>query len=424
MRRFLVAVGVLILVLVAGAATAYYVTKHHLGQTVIGSSSGFDTTQTEPPPRHRPGVASPMFGVGPDHLHVGVGHVRPPFRLDWTANGGSLVEFPPAVAFHHLYYATFSGNLKAISTSDGSKLWGLPVGRCEAAGPAVSGYRGGTVYETFLNRVSGGPCIADPSSGLVLAVAAGPSHRVRWRRSLGASETSPTVVGSRVFIGTAEGNVYCLRASDGKTLWSYHVGGPVKGAIAYDRRKVFFGSYDGRFYALTAATGRLLWTASSSGHFYSTPSVAYSRVYVGSTDHSVYAFNENTGSLAWSRATGSYVYGAPAVWGGRVFIGSYDHNLYALDAATGSVDWTYQAAGPISGTAAVVDGVVYVSHIGNGGPRHTYGLDARTGRLIWTWNDGAFGSVVSDGVHVYLVGWGRIYAFVPRRGHHHRHGRG
>ena len=152
MRRFLIVVGVLVLVLVAGAASAYYVTKHHFGRTVIGSSSGFDTTQTEPRPRPRPGIVSQMFGVGPDHLHVGAGHVRPPFRLDWTANGGSLVEFPPAVAFHHLYYATFSGNLKAISTSDGSKMWGLPVGRCEAAGPGVSGYRGGTVYETFLNR--------------------------------------------------------------------------------------------------------------------------------------------------------------------------------------------------------------------------------------------------------------------------------
>ncbi len=422
-RRFLVAAGVLILVLAAGAASAYYIAKHRFGRTVIGSTTGFVSTRTTPTPSDRGGIASPMFGVGPEHLHVGAGHVRPPFRHDWTANGGSLIEFPPAVAFHHLYYATFAGKLRAISTNDGSTLWKIPVGRCEAAGPAVSATKGGTVFETFLNRTTSPACNADPSSGLILAVAAGPLHAVRWKRNLGASESSPTVVGSRVYFGTAEGKVYCLRASDGRTLWSYPVGGPVKGAITYDRGKVFFGSYDGHVYALTAATGKLVWTSPSSyGHFYSTPAVAYSRVYAGSTDHAVYAFDERTGAIVWSRPTGSYVYGSPAVWGGRVLIGSYDHLFYALNAATGSVDWTFQAAGPISGSAAVVDGVVYFTHLGSPGARHTYAIDVRTHRLLWSWRDGAFASVVTDGTKLYLVGWGKIYAFSPRGAHRQRHG--
>ena len=426
-RRILVAVGVLVVIIIAaGAATAYYVTNHRFGGDVVGSSSGFVSTQTAPPPKHRGEIDWPMFGVGPEHLHVGAGHVRPPFKLDWTANGSSLIEFPPAVAFHRLYYATLSGKLKAAATSTGKKMWGIPVGRCEAAGPAVSAYKAGTVYETFLNRV-GGPCIANPASGLILAVAATPSPKIRWKRHLGASETSPTVVGSRLYIGTAQGDVYALRASTGKTLWHYHVGGPVKGAITYDRGKVFFGAYDGNLYALHAGNGTLAWTTSSArdwsgghGRFYSTPAVAYSRVYVGSTDGKVYAFDESTGKLVWSRTTGSYVYGSPAVWNGRVYIGSYDHYFYALNAATGNVVWTFQAAGPISGSAAVVDRVVYFSHLGANGARHTYGLDARTGRQIWRWPDGAFASAVTDGKRLYLVGWGKIYAFSPRAPHRHR----
>src|SRR5262249_43908506 len=164
-RRYLVAAGVLILILVAGAASAYYVTSHRFGRTVVGSSSGFDSTQTISAPKPRAGLVSPMFGVAPEHLHVGVGHVRPPFRLDWTANGISLIEFPPAIAFHHLYYATFAGKLRAISTSDGARLWTINTGRCEASGPAVSTARGGTVFETFLNPQTGGHCAANPASG-------------------------------------------------------------------------------------------------------------------------------------------------------------------------------------------------------------------------------------------------------------------
>ena len=417
--RFLIVGGIVILL--AGAASATYVTRHRFGGNVIGSSSGFGSTQTVRPPSPGRGLPSPMFGVAPDHLHLGVGHVRPPFRLDWVANGISLIEFPPALAFQHLYYATASGNLIALSTSNGKRLWTVRVNRCQASGPAVNTSRGGTVFETFLNPRSAGRCIADPDNGLILAVAAGESHTVHWKRNLGASETSPTVVGRRVYIGTANGDVYCLHADDGTTIWHYHVPAPVKGAITYDRGKVFFGAYDGNVYALGAAAGKLIWRSSSAGgwggrgHFYSTPAVAYSRVYLGSTDGKVYAFDERTGQLVWARTTGAYVYSSPAVYDRRVFIGSYDRVFYALDAATGKVDWTFQAAGPISGSAAVIGGLVYFSHLGSRGTRHTYALDTRTGRKVWSFRDGAYGSVATDGSKLYVVGWGRIYAFSPRR---------
>lgn len=197
-RRILVAVGVLVLILLAGAAAAYYVTQHRFGGDVVGSSSGFVSTQTAPPPKRRGAIEWQMFGAQPQHLHTIPAGVRPPFRLDWTANGSSLIEFPPAVGFHKLFYATLAGKLKAAATSTGRKKWGLPVGRCEAAGPAVSAYKGGTVYETFLNRV-GGPCIANTSSGLVIAVdAASPksagsaisARPRRRRRSSGHASSS------------------------------------------------------------------------------------------------------------------------------------------------------------------------------------------------------------------------------------------
>jgi outer membrane protein assembly factor BamB len=287
----------------------------------------------------------------------------------------------------------------------------------------VNTYKGGTVYETFLNKQ---PCkrVDDPADGLLLALAAGRPHTVRWQRNLGASETSPLIVGKRLYIGTAQGNVFCLDARTGKTIWQYHVGAPVKGAIAYDGGKVFFGAYDGHLYSLGAASGKLIWTASSAsdftgarGHFYSTPAVAYSRVYLGSTDGKVYAFDEATGKLAWAHATGSYVYGSPAVYGGRVFVGSYNHVFYALDAATGAPDWTFTANGPISGSATVVGGLVYFANLGTRDSRRTFALDVRTGQKVWQWRDGGFTPVVTDGSKLYVVGWAKMYAFTPRRSH-------
>ena len=416
MRRLLLFAGVLILL--AGIATAYYESKHRFGGSVRGTSTEFDPTQTVAAAGAGAGtIISPMFGGVPQHLHVGVGKVRPPFKLDWVSGGTSLIEFPPAIAFHYLYYASLNGNFIAVSARTGQRLWTVPVGRCEAAGPAVNRLGRGSVFESFLNKEPCGRGSATRGDGEVLALAAGRAHTVRWTKHLGVTETSPTIVGNRIWVADYAGVVYCLRALDGKTLWTFRADGAVKGAITYDRGHVFFGSYNGSLYALRASDGKLLWRAQSQhdlfgrhGAFYSTSSVAYSRVYLGSTDGHVYSYGEKSGKLRWSYDTGGFVYGSPAVWHSRVFVGSYDHWFYALDAATGALLWKFRANGPISGSATVVDGVVYFATL----KRRTYGLDALTGKQLWTYPDGAFTPVVTDGHRLYVVGWGKVYAFSPR----------
>jgi len=298
MRRILVVAGVMIL-LAAGIGTAYYESTHRFGGSKRGTSTEFKPSETVAAPQ--PGqLVSPMFGGNPQHLHVGVGKLRPPFRRDWVSGGTSLVEFPPAVGFHYLYYAALNGNLLAVSTRSGRRLWTVHVHR--------NRFGRGSVYETFLNRHPCNRGTAIKGDGELLAVAAGPSHKVRWKKRLGASETSPIIVGNQMYVGDADGNVYCLRVTDGKTLWTRRVGGAVKGAIAFDRGRLFLGAYDGRLYALRASDGKLIWSAESArdwfgghGQFYSTPSVAYSRVYLGSTDGHVYSFGERSGKLRVAR---------------------------------------------------------------------------------------------------------------------------
>ena len=415
MRRLLLVAG--LLVVLAGIGTAYYLSKHRYGGNVHGSSTEFNTTQTVPPPKAGAGLVSPMFGGEPQHLHVAAGHVRPPYKLDWVSGGTSLIEFPPAVAYGYLYYATLAGNFIAVSTRNGQRLWNVPIRRCEAASPAVSGLYEGTAFETWLNRQPCGRGAANVGDGELVAVSAGRPHKIRWRKHLGASETSPTIVGKRIYVGDAQGDVYSLDMATGKTIWHFHAGGAVKGAIAYDQGEVFFGAYDGDLYALEARTGKRVWRASSAspsfggkGTFYSTPAVAYGRIYIGSTDGHVYSFGEKSGKLRWSQGTGGYVYGSPAVWHGRVFVGSYSHTFYALDAATGDVLWTFPANGAISGSATVVDGLVYFATL----QHRTYALNAMTGKEAWTWPDGGFTPVVTDGSKLYVVGYSKLYAFSPR----------
>ena len=403
------------LLLVAGAALAVILYREHAGRDVRGSSTVEFVTTAVPEPRRLGAIAWPTFGFDGGRLHVAPpSRLRPPFRVDWVAGGRTLLEFPPAIAFRRLYLANYAGDLMAVSTRTGARAWTFRTGRCAAASPAIGTYRHGTVYETFLGRR---PCDSKSAAdGEVVAVSAG-TGELRWRRRIGPSETSPLLVGTRLYVGDWRGRVYCLRAGTGRLVWTFQAGGAVKGALAVSDGRLYVGAYDGHVYALDARTGRLVWRASGDarllgghGTFYSTPAVAYGRVYIGSTDGKVYSFGARSGRRRWSYSTGGYVYGSPAVWRRRVLVGSYDHSFYALDAATGALLWRFRANGPISGSATVIDGVVYFATLEG----RTYALDARTGRKLWSFPDGRYTPVVTDGRRLYLLGYAKIYRLSPR----------
>jgi outer membrane protein assembly factor BamB len=228
----------------------------------------------------------------------------------------------------------------------------------------------------------------------------------------------------RVYFGSEDGTVYALKATNGRTLWTYGASGAVKAALAYSNGKLYFGAYGGRAYAVRASNGREVWSSSTtglslgrSGNFYSTPAVAFGRVYMGNTDGRVYSFAASSGETAWTKSTGSYVYSGPAAAsvrgrGPTVFIGSYTGRFYALDARSGAERWSFQSPGRISGAVSVIGPVVYFANLGT---RETHGLDTRTGKEVFRHKGGGFAPPISDGQNLYVTGYATQLAFKPRK---------
>jgi len=404
----LLALAALLLVVVA-AGLAFVLYRIHQSRNVRGSSTEeFVTTQTAPEVSAEKKVVWPMYGFDPARRRAPEGmQLRPPFRTRWYVNADELVEFPPAIGYGHLYFASRDGVFYSVSTGAPHVRWRFRAGRCAAASPAIS-HR--LVYMAFLNRP---PCNKSRPGldGEVIALEA-KSGKVSWRRRIGPSETPPLVVNDTVFVGDWNGKLYALAARTGRVRWTAKVGGEIKDGAAFAGGRVFVGSYDSHVYAFDASTGRRLWRASAQqrlgqqGRFYSTPAVAYGRVYIGGTDGKVYSFGATTGKLRWSHGTGHYVYASPAVWRRRILIGSYDGDFYSLDAATGDVRWRFKSNGRISGSAIVLNGVVYFSTLS----ARTYALDAASGKLLWSYRRGSYAAVVSDGKRLFLAGVARMYA--------------
>jgi outer membrane protein assembly factor BamB len=411
------AIGAAVVLMVAlGLAGGWLLHRHLQSRDIRGSATQefVPTAIPKPAPAPKPlGVAWPMWGVDPERLRFANGiSLAPPYRRVWTFRARNLIEFPPAVAYGRLFFANNAGVVFAVNAATGKRVWVYVSHRCQAMSPAVDR---NVVYVTFLNRP---PCNATRGNldGEVVALAAR-SGKVRWRRRIGPSESSPLVQAGLVYVGDWNGGVYAFSAATGKLRWRYTAGGKVKDGLALSGRRLFFGAYDAHVYALDARTGKLIWKASSqprlghSGEFYATPAIAYGRVFIGSTDGKEYAFGAATGHLLWSHSTGGYVYSSAAVWRRRIFAGSYSGSLYCFDAATGDVKWSFAANGPISGSPTIVAGRVYFATLN----RRTYALNALTGRVLWTFPDGKYSPVVADAKRLYLVGYTRLYGLAEKR---------
>jgi outer membrane protein assembly factor BamB len=240
-----------------------------------------------------------------------------------------------------------------------------------------------------------------------------------WKYTTGdIVSSSPAVANGKVYVGSQDSNVYCLDASTGNLAWKYTTGGWVVSSPAVNDGKVYIGSRDLNVYCLDASTGNLAWKYTTDNYVQSSPAVANGKVYVGSQGNgNVYCLDASTGNLAWKYTTGDIVFSSPAVVDGKVYVGSRDSNVYCLDASTGNLAWKYTTGDIVSSSPAVANGKVYVGSQDS----NVYCLDASNGAFIWKYTTGFAVDAcpaVADGKVYVGSGDGNVYCLDASNGNH------
>lgn len=233
--------------------------------------------------------------------------------------------------------------------------------------------------------------------------------KLLWRwQARAAVLGSPAVSGDTVFVGTSDHRIVALGIKEGHLLWSFdELQGPVVSTPLLYQGKLYLGAWDTYLYALRTDNGKLVWKWNNGSPVrnYSPasciPVASDGVVYVVAPDRYVSALDAGTGQLYWrSRdaglresigmsADGRWLYGksmqdtvvayaavrAPqtAAWKmhagfgyehvpsmliekeGLVFFGTRNGVVYAVDPASKKVAWAHKIDNSMVNTVRVLD---------------------------------------------------------------------
>ncbi len=224
---------------------------------------------------------------------------------------------------------------------------------------------------------------------------------VRLQQTL---KSAPAVAGGRLFIGGAEGTLYCLQADNGLPLWEFDAGSEIASTPCVTDDSIFLGTAEGRVYALDIK-GRELWRKELGGGVMASPIAAEGRVYVGSFDKSLYCLEGDTGRTVWKFQTGGEMGLSVCVGDGHVFCLSWDGSIYALKQATGELDWSSSTTDHFVASPTTEAGRVFVVS-----DKALYCLDTQTGREVWKEEpEASYRSNVSLRGNIAVVALGNMY---------------
>ena len=182
--------------------------------------------------------------------------------------------------------------------------------------------------------------------------------RTVWTARIGKSgdyPLVPAVVGARVYAASADGEISCLEAADGKPVWKIKAGTELTAGVGTDGTVLVVVGVDGLILAFDATDGKPLWKAQASTEVLSTPALGSGVVVVRSMDNRIAAYDLVSGTRRWfvqRTAPPLALRASPGIVinDGIAFVALPAGRLLALAAQTGAPRWDAPIAEPRGAT--------------------------------------------------------------------------
>jgi len=288
--------------------------------------------------------------------------MKPETERDHTYGGGV------AAAGDRLFVATGYGHVVALDAATGHEIWRHP-------GPAP---------------LRGSPTVADGRVFVVTienqleALSADDGHRL-WTHNgipetaglLGAS--SPAVDGDIVVVPYSSGEIFALKAENGRAVWSDSLAASrtlgalsaladIRGRPVIDRGRVFAVSHSGRMVAIDLRTGDRVWEQEIGGTHGAW--VAGDYLYVLGNDTTLVCLQRQDGKVRWVRDLPRYEdaerkkdpirWAGPILAGDRLVVIASNGEAYSVSPYTGRPLGRIEFPGGVFVDPLVANGTLYV----------------------------------------------------------------
>jgi outer membrane protein assembly factor BamB len=311
-----------------------------------------------------------MYGGTIGRTNTARHEIAPPLAPLWEYDASAgFGAASAAIAGSYLFVGNLEGDVHAIDIKTGKGAGSYDFGTALVGTPVIDG---GEMY-VALSRSDESLLAYNLFTGVI-----------DWRAKLGDIESSPLLIGRRLYVTGVAGTLTCVETATGEAAWTYRLPQHVRtrtirSSPASDGASIFFGADDGTVYAVRVNDGTLRWSAKTGGSVIASPSVALGKVYVGSLDNSFYAFGAETGSQIWKQPLGSRIYASQAVSDSSVYVGTAGRSMYRLDARSGAILWRASTGSVVNAAPLIAGSIVYVGCL----DKTISAYSAATGELLW-----------------------------------------
>ena len=199
--------------------------------------------------------------------------------LVWKFETEGYVHGTPAIVNGAVVISGCDGYLRLINIADGVEQQKIALGDYVAASPAILNNR--AYAGTFGNQVL---CTGLASSEILWGYEHPERHFPFY--------ASAAVTTDLVVIGGRDKMVHALNSQTGEPLWTYPAKSRVDSSPVIVGARVFFGTVGGELVALNLNSGEKVWDFVIGAAIIASPSVAAGKLVIGADDGRIYCFGE------------------------------------------------------------------------------------------------------------------------------------
>ena len=199
--------------------------------------------------------------------------------LIWKLETEGYVHGTPAIVNGAVIVSGCDGYLRVININDGVEQQKIALGDYVGASPAILNNR--AYAGTFGNQV----LCAGLEDSEILWWYEHPERNFPFYAS--AAVTDDIVV-----IGGRDKMVYALEPQTGEPLWIYPARSRVDSSPVIVGKRVFFGTAGGELVALSLDSGEKVWEFVTGASIIASPSVVAGKLVIGADDGNIYCFGE------------------------------------------------------------------------------------------------------------------------------------